>query len=429
MNDAIAELEKKKSIQKARKRHGQGSKSSSEKTSGHKAPVSDTAACDSQEAASCSHSNITGQRKVDSKAPFHPQPLHAASQSASPEPHPSQLPPASQPNCEVKEVKSSLSQTEERASNNYEEAAKYPKEFDAVGEKEPDDMESSLSSENASDLSKETTVKDAKLSDGECMNKNLDEADRNNNLTKNGDPNISKNDSRDDDRGTTVPLKKPLVQNEPVLKKAKRHVPFAGKTLKRTKGKESSKPKEGYHSGICASGVRISVNNGGDLRVGTVMSQKQHVQDEAVLKRTKSYDPVDLEESSKQQEGDDGHCSTPGQAPSLSDGLSNVEARSIPSAEASPSKKEVPLNQEESTPDTSDPEALTPSEAAGSLTVVHSAVPEEGIVVKDVESSNPIQKNQHEREVFKELHELPSESKSLFFLPPKKFDSCIFRIN
>ena len=60
MNDAIAEIERNKSLQKSRKSNGQGSKSSSQKTSGQKASVSDTAACDSQEAASCSHSNIVG---------------------------------------------------------------------------------------------------------------------------------------------------------------------------------------------------------------------------------------------------------------------------------------------------------------------------------------------------------------------------------
>ena len=381
MKDAIEELERKKSLQKAKKSSGQGSKSSSQKTSGHKAPVSDTPACDSQEAASCSHSDIAGQKMVDSKAP----PLHAATQSAPPEPRPSQLPPSSQPDCEVKEVKSSLSQTEERASK--KEATKYRKEFDAFGEKEPDGKESSLSSENASNLYKKTTVKEAKLSDGQSMNENLDQADRNNNLKKNGDANIC----------NTVPLKKPLVQNEPVLKKAKRHVIFDRKKLKPTKDQESSKPKEGYSSSICASGDKVCVNGGG-LRAGTVMSKTQHIRDKAVLKRAKSYVPVDLEESSKQEKGDEGHRSTIGLAPSVA--LSNGETCSIPSVEASPPKKGAPLNQEESTPDTTDPEASTPGKAAASGTEARSAVPEEGIVVKDAESSNPIQKNQHESEVF-----------------------------
>ena len=196
MNDARTELERRKSLQKARKSNGQGSKRSSQ-TSGHKVPVSDTAACDSQEAASCRHSNIAGQRKVDSKAPFNSPPLHAASQSASPEPRPSQLPRSSQLNCEVNKMKSSLSQSEEKTSN--KKAAKYPKEFDAFGEKEPDDRQSSVSSANASDLCKEITVKDAEGSDRECRNENLDQADENNNLTKNGDAKIAKNDSRDDD--------------------------------------------------------------------------------------------------------------------------------------------------------------------------------------------------------------------------------------
>ena len=132
------------------------------------------------------------------------------------------------------------------------------------------------------------------------------------------------------------------MQIETVLKKAKRRVHLVREKLKRAKGKESSKPKE----------------------------------------------------------GDDGHRSTLGQAPPLSDGHSHCETRSIPSADASPSRKGVPFNQEEIAPDTTDPEASTPGDAAGSRTVVISAVPEKGFVVKDVESSNLIQKNQHESEVF-----------------------------
>ena len=77
MNDAITELERKKSLPKAKKSNGQGSKSSSEKTSEHKAPGSDIAACDSLEGASCSHSNIGGHCKVESKLrPTHPSMLH-----------------------------------------------------------------------------------------------------------------------------------------------------------------------------------------------------------------------------------------------------------------------------------------------------------------------------------------------------------------
>ena len=104
--------------------------------------------------------------------------------------------------------------------------------------------------------------------------------------------------------------------------------------------------------------------------------------------------------SSKPKEGDDGHRSTPGQALPLSDGHSHCETRSILSADASPSRKGAPFNQEEIAPDTTDPEASAPGDAAGSRTVVNSAVPEQGVVVKDIESSNPIQKNQHESEVF-----------------------------
>ena len=336
MNDAIAELKRKKSLQKSKKSNGQGSKSSSQKTPGHKAPVSDTAACDPQEAAPCSHSNIAGLKKVESKAPSNPPPLHAASQSAPPEPLPSQPSPSS--HCDVKEVNSSLSQSEEKTSN--KKADKYPKKFDAFGDKQPGDRKISLKSENASDLCKETTMKDAKLSDGECVKKNLDQANRNNILTKNSDASFSRNDSRDDDQGTSVPLKTPLVQNETVLKKAKRRFHFARKKLKRAKGKESSKPKE----------------------------------------------------------GDDGHGSTPRQAPSLSNSLSNGETRPIPSADASPSRKGAPFNQEEL--GTTEHEASTTGVGAGSQTVVHSVVREPGDVMKDVESSNPILKTQHESEVF-----------------------------
>ena len=143
MNDAITELERKKSLPKAKKSNGQGSKSSSQKTSGHKAPGSDIAACNSLEGASCSHSNIGGHCKVERKAPSNP-PLHATSQFAPPEPLLSQG--SSSSHCDGKEVKSSLSQSEEKTSN--KKADKYSKEFDAFGEKEPDDRESCLSSEN-----------------------------------------------------------------------------------------------------------------------------------------------------------------------------------------------------------------------------------------------------------------------------------------
>ena len=337
MNDAIAELERRKSLQKILKSNGQDSKSSSQKTPGHKAPVSDTAACDSQEATSCSHSNIAGDRNIESKAPSNP-PLYASSQSALPEPLPSQPSPSSY--CDFNEVKSSLSQSEEKTSNT--KADKYPKELDAFCGKEPGkEPDRENASENASDLCEETTMKDAKLSDGECVKKNLDQADRNNVLTKYSDASFSRNDSRNDDQGTSVPLKTPLVQNESVLKKAKRRFHFARKKLKRAKSKESSKPKE----------------------------------------------------------GDDGHGSTPGQAPSLSDSLSNGETRPIPSADASPSKKGAPFNQEEL--GTTDHEASTTGVAAGSHTVVvHSVVRETDVVMKDVESSNPILKSQHESEVF-----------------------------
>ena len=397
MNDA--RIERKRSLQKKRKSNGQGSKSSSQKKSGHKAPVSDTAACDSQEAASCSHSNIAGKRKVDSQAPFHSPPLHAASQSALPEPRPSQLPPSSQLNCEVKEAKSSLSQIKEEAST--KTAAKYPKDCDAFGEKEPDDRQSSLKSKNAPDLCKETPVKDAEGSDRECMNKNIDQADGKNNLTKNGEANILKNGSRDDEQGTTVPLNKPLVQNEPVIKKGTRQVPFAHKKLKRAKGKESSKPKEGCHSDICASVAKRSVNDGG-LQGGTVMSETQHIQDNdndsdgLSSGETRSIPSVEASPSNKE---------TPVQQEQSSLKTANLDtsalsqAHSITLVEPS-SKKETPFNQEEHAPDTTDPEASTPREAVGSQTVVHNAVPEESVVPWERESANPFKKNQRQNEVF-----------------------------
>lgn len=434
MNDARTELEK-KSLQKAMKSNAHGSKSRLQKTSGHKALVSDTAACDSQEAASCSHNNIAGQRKVDSKAPFHPSPLHAVSQCAPLETRPPHSPLSSQLNCEVKEVKSSFSQTKEEASN--KKADKYVKEFDAFGEKEPHDRQSSLKLKNASNLYKETPVKDAEVSDRECKNENLDQADENNNFVNDGTTNIPKNDSRD--CCTTVPLKKTLVKAEPTLKKAKHRVPFTCKKLKRAKSKESSKPKGAYHSGTCASCVKISVNGGG-LQAGNVMSKTQDIQGKAVLKKAKSYVTVYLEESSNQDKGDDGHQSTPGQVPSLSDCLSYGETHSIPSVEASPpdkktpvqqeqnylktaildtsatqtpsqthyttlveasSKKETPFNQEEQAPDTTDYKlASTHSEAVGSSTVDHSAVTEESFVARDIELSNPFQKYQHQSKVF-----------------------------
>ena len=420
MNDARTELEKKKSLQKARKSHGDGSKSRLQKTSGHKAPVSDTAACDSQEAASCSHKNIAGQRKVDSKAPFHPPPLQAVSQCAPLEPCPPHSPPSSQLSCEVKEVKSSLSQTKEKESN--KKADKYAKEFDAFSEKEPHDRQSSLKLENASNLCKETPVKDAEVCDREYKNENLDQREENNNFVNNGITNITKT----------------LGKTEPVLKKAKRRIPLACKKLKRAKSKKSSKPKGAYRSGTCASCVRISVNGGG-LRAGNVISKTQDIQGKAVLKKAKSYAPVYLEESSNQDKGGDSHRSTAGQGPSLSDCLSNGETRTIPSVEASPpdkktpvqqeqnslktaildtsatqtfsqthyntlleasSKKETPFNQEEQAPDTTDHEASTPSEVVGSSTVDHSAIPEESFVARDIESSNPFQKYQHQSKVF-----------------------------
>ena len=143
MNDAIAEIERNKSLQKARKSNGQGSKSSSQKASRHKAPVSDTAVCDSQETSSCSQSNNVGPP---------PTPL----QVASPVPRPAQLPPSSQRDCEIK-------QTEEKKSN--EKDDKYPMELDTFGGKASDDRQSSLPSDNVSDLFKRTPVKNAEVCD------------------------------------------------------------------------------------------------------------------------------------------------------------------------------------------------------------------------------------------------------------------------
>ena len=117
------------------------------------------------------------------------------------------------------------------------------------------------------------------------------------------------------------------MQNETVIKRAKRHAHLVRTKLKSEKGKESSKPKE----------------------------------------------------------GDDGHSSTPGQAPPLSDCLprpAHCETRSIPSADTSYSRNGAPLNKEENAPDTTDPKASTHGDAAGSQIVVNSAVPEQGVVDK-----------------------------------------------
>lgn len=107
--------------------------------------MSDTAACDSQETSSCSLSNIVGPP---------PPPLQAASKSASPAPRPTQLPPSSQRDCEIK-------QTEEKASNKKDDT--YPMELDTFDGRASDDRQSSLASENTSDLFKETHVKDAEV--------------------------------------------------------------------------------------------------------------------------------------------------------------------------------------------------------------------------------------------------------------------------
>jgi len=156
MNDGIAEIERNKSSQKGRKGNSEGSRSSSQQTSGLKAPVSDTATSDSQEAASCSYSSIVGQREVDSKAPTvsYPPALHAESQPGSPEPRLPQVLQLSQPDCEVKEVKSFLSYKKEKATN--VKAEKYP--TDTFSEKKSSNRQSSLS-EISPDLFKETSEK------------------------------------------------------------------------------------------------------------------------------------------------------------------------------------------------------------------------------------------------------------------------------
>ena len=348
MNDAIAELERKKSLKKARKSNGQGSKSSSQKTSGHKATVSDTAACDFQEA--------VGQSKVDSKAPFHPPPLQAASLvSAIPMPRPVQLPPSSQRDCEVK-------QTAEKASNKKDD--KYPTELDSFGEKESDERQSSLSLENAPDLFKETPVKDAEGSDSECPNKNLDQADGNNNFPRNCDANSAKIDGRDKDGYPAVPLKKPLdhlfhyvpVDVEESLKQWRR--------------------RDGHRS---TPGRKPSRSDG-------LSSDK-----------TRSFSAVEASPSSKetsmQQEQ-----SSPKTADLDTSAISEVHPRSL--VEASPSKGETLFNQEESAPYTTDPEASFPSEVAEFPTVVHSATLEGSTAAKETESSSIFQKNQPQSEVF-----------------------------
>ena len=327
MNDAIAELERKKSLQKARKSNGQGSKSSSQKTSGHKATVSDTAACDFQEA--------VGQSKVDSKAPFHPPPLQAASLvSAIPMPRPVQLPPSSQRDCEVK-------QTAEKASNKKDD--KYPTELDSFGEKESDERQSSLSLENAPDLFKETPVKDAEGSDSECPNKNLDQADGNNNFPRNCDANSAKIDGRDKDGYPAVLLKNPLVH-------LFHYVPVdVEESLKQWRRRDGHRSTPGRKPS----------------RKETSMQQEQS-----------SPKTADLDTSA----------------------ISEVHPRSL--VEASPSKGETLFNQEESAPYTTDPEASSPSEVAEFTTVVHSATLEGSTAAKESESSSIFQKNQPQSEVF-----------------------------
>ena len=357
MKDAITELERKKSLQKARKSNGEGSKSSSQMASGHKAPVSDTAARDFQEAASCSHSNIVGQRKVDSKGPFYPPPLQAASLSASPAPRPAQLPPSSQRDCEVK-------QTEEKASNKKDD--KHPTELDSFGEKEFDERQCSLSSENAPDLFKETPVKDAEESDSECTNKNLDQADGNNSFPRNSDANIVTNDGRDEDGCPAVPLKKPLVH-------LIHYVPVDIEKSPLSQGR-------GKHGHSSTPGRKPSRSDG-------LSSDK-----------TRSFSAVEVSSSSKE---------TPMQKEQTSpktvdlaidtSAVSEVHPKSL--LEASPSKGETLFNQEESAPCISDPEASTPSETAGHPTVVHSATLTGSIVARETESSI-LPKTRPQSEVF-----------------------------
>ena len=274
MNDAMAEIERNKSLQKARKSNRQGSKGSSQKTSGHKAPVSDTAACDSQETSSCSQSNIVGPP---------PPPLQAASESASPAPLPVQLPPSSQQDCEIK-------QTEEKASNKKDD--KYPMELDTFGGKASDNRQSFLSSENASDLFKETPVKDAEV----CA----------------GTP---------------------------------------GEGLSRSDGLISDKTRS--FSAVEASTPSIKE---------TTMQHEQ---------------------------------SSPKSADLDTLALNEVHPKSL--VVASQSKRETLFNQEEGASCTTDPEASTPSEAAGFTSVLHGAMLEGSIVARETaESSN----NQPQSKVF-----------------------------
>ena len=104
------------------------------------------------------------------------------------------------------------------------------------------------------------------------------------------------------------------------------------------------------------------------------------------------------------------------------------EAHSISVAEASPSKMETPFNQEESDPCTTDPEASTPSKTSGLPTVVHSAVLEGSIVSRETESSNLLQKNKPQNEVF--MYSRYICIKITFSFPlPKYVDSCVCRTN
>ena len=272
MNDAIAEIERNKSLQKARKSNGQGSKSSSQKASRHKAPVSNTAVCDSQETSSCSQSNCVGPP---------PTPL----QAASPVPRPAHLPPSSQRDCEIK-------QTEEKKSN--EKDDKYPMELDTFGEKASDDRQSSLPSENASDLFKTTPVKNAEV----CVS-------------------------------------------------------TPGKGLCRSDGLISDKT-------CCFSVVEASSND-----KETTMKHEQSLPKSASLNTL---------------------------APS------EVHPKSL--VEASQSKRETLFNKEEGASCTTDPDASTPSEAAGFSTVVHGAMLEGSTVPRKTESSDIFQIKPPQSKVF-----------------------------
>ncbi|KAJ7318893.1 EH domain binding protein 1 [Desmophyllum pertusum] len=203
------------------------------------------------------------------------------------------------------------------------------------------DEQRSLSLGSASQPSgKETSVQGFKVTDSRCTSKDLDQGDGREESINNSDTIIPMNDCGDDKRGA-VPVKTPLVQDEPVLKKAK---PYAA----------------GKHDG--------------------------------------QEDQVESDLSTKEKEGkaDDGHCSTRELEPSPSaECVSSDKVRCTPPGEESSSDKETPLEQGANA---ADPEASTSSKKVAS---VHH-LPETDVVAREIQTSNPVHEKDIEKEHIKE---------------------------